>query len=86
MQENVLTQKHNLQTAKCENITTREPLKQQCKNLFGFMTTISEPCKGKLPGIRINYKKENLFSTPDTNMLAQISQLSCGKSILDFID
>ena len=59
---------------------------QKQENLFGFMTTISEPVKCKLPGIRVDYKKKNLFSTPDTNMLAQISQLSCGRSILDFID
>ena len=52
---------------------------------FGFVTTVAEnSCDEKIK-IKIKYSKNNFFSTPETNMLAQISQLSCGKTILDFI-
>ncbi len=55
-------------------------------NAFGLMTTISAKKDSHLPKLKVDYKKKtNPFSTPDTNILAQVSQVSCGKTIWDFV-
>lgn len=72
-------------TSKQEAAKQEQHISDDGLKAFGFVTTVTENnCDEKIH-LKIKYSKNNLFSTPETNMLAQISQLSCGKTILDFI-